>query len=194
MILARARVLFSIPPPFASLRSLSSFDHSSHPLRASRARSDAAHSLRAGMVSETRERDVSLCIWSAPRRLRSSPRRTPRRIREASPRANVAARGVASRRLRTRYTRARTFYRPPRAIGRVRVPRREGSVARERRGGIGRGTSRARGVRRGRSRGSAGSRRERRGGRGGSGGSRRRMRGRRGRGGIGRGPSRSPGR
>ena len=58
------------------------------------------------------------------------------------------------------------LYRPPRAIGRVRVPRREGSVAREHRGGIGRGVSRARGVRRGRSRGSAGSRRERRGGRG----------------------------
>ena len=93
----RARACpFYTPPPFASL---SSFDHSSHPLRASRARSDAARSLRAGMVSETRERDVSLCIWSAPRRLRSSPRRTPRRVREASPRANVAARGVASRRL-----------------------------------------------------------------------------------------------
>lgn len=186
MILARACVLFYTPPPFASL---SSFDHSSHPLRASRARSDAARSLRAGIVSETRERDVSLCIWSAPRRLRVSPRRTLRRIREASPRANVAARGVASRRLRTRYTRARTFYRPPRAIGRVRVPRRDGSVAREHRGGIGRGVSRARGVRRGRSRGSAGSRRERS-----SGGSRRRVRGRRGRGGIGRGPSRSRGR
>ena len=113
------------------------------------------------MVSETRERDVSLCIWSAPRRLRVSLRRT-RRPRAAPPRANVAARGVASRRLRTRYTRARTFYRPPRARGRVRVPRREGSVAREHRGGIGRGVSRARGVRGGRSRGSAGSRRERR--------------------------------